>query len=188
MFLSKAQLVRIAVIAIIVLFSWTVWKRLDAVIDTYKQYYDLALGVNIIQNMWDRESEEFNKGWDSFAKDFSREWNSFSLDSGFAGRTEKEDGDKKGQTDNRDREMEKQWQEYERKAPLKPYNKPVPMVADEWAKGFYTGFWNFFITSGLASIFAIVIVIFGSGFLIRLVFMKLSDEKINNALKKAGLG
>lgn len=175
MYLSKAQITRLLLIAIIVIAGWSIWKRLDAVIDNYKQYYDTALGVQIIQNMWEQMSNDFDRKFDM-------EWDNFDRKFG------QKHGEQNVPNSNNNQEMEQKWEKYEKNAPLKPHNKPVPMIADEWTKGYYTGFWNFFIRSGLASIFAIVIVVVSGGFLIRLVFKKLSDEKINNSLKKIGLG
>ena len=52
------------------------------------------------------------------------------------------------------------------------------MVADEYTKGYYYGLWNFFITSGFATIFA-ALFFAGSGvFLIRLIWKKVNDALV----------
>lgn len=173
MFISKAQLVRLAVIALIVLTGWTIWRRLDAIIDNYKSYYDFALGVQVIQDMWEKEDKKFQSEWEKQDKEFQSMTKEDTKE--FQDRGE----ERKRQTGE---SVEDKWKQYEKNATLKPHNKPVPMIADEWAKGYYSGFWNFMITSGFASIFLAVIVVIGCGFGIRFVIKKLTDEKINNIL------
>jgi hypothetical protein len=64
MFLSKAMIVRLLSIALVIIAGWTLWKRIDAIIDNYQKYYDIAL----IQKIWSEESRKFNEG-------FTGDWN-----------------------------------------------------------------------------------------------------------------
>lgn len=156
MMLSKTMIARILVVLIVVVGLWTLWKRIDAIIDNYQKYYDVAL----LQKIWTEESKKFDE-------EFQKRW------------------DKKTNTEPaRVEDIDKKWEEYQKKSPIPAENKPVPAVADEYTKGYYHGLWNFFITSGFASIFA-ALFLAGSGiFIIKWFWGKINDQLIEKILSK----
>lgn len=177
MYLSKTMIVRGIMVIAVVVVLWSLWKRVDAVIDNYQKYYDIAL----IQKLWNEQSqkfdEEFNKRWD----EFDRKWAMFNDRFGSKENTERQSNpDVKSQ----EKDIDKKWEEYQKRGPFQAENKPVPMVADEFTKGYYHGLWNFFITSGFASIFAALFFIGLGFFIIRWLWNKINDELINKVISK----
>lgn len=155
---SKTLVVRLLTIAIVVIALWSVWKRIDAIIDNYQKYYDVAL----LQKIWSQEVKEFDEK-------FETKWNKKS----------NIDPSKKVEDD-----LEKKWEEYQKKSPIPAENKPVPAVADEYTKGYYHGLWNFFITSGFASIFAALFLAGGGFFIIRWLWYKINEQAVERFFSK----
>lgn len=166
MYFSKTMIARFIMVACVVIVLWSLWKRIDAIIDNYQKYYDVAL----IQKIWTEEEKKFSEKFDAA-------WKNFDPVKGELGALKEKDKIIGNETD-------KKWEEYQKKAPFPAENKPVPMVADEYTKGYYQGLWNFFITSGFASIFA-ALFLAGSGFfIIRWLWRKIDDELIEKILSK----
>ncbi len=59
MFFSKSMVIKILVMGLIIVAGWSLWKRIDAIIDNYQKYYDIAL----VQKIWQQESERFDNKW-----------------------------------------------------------------------------------------------------------------------------
>lgn len=174
MFLSKTQMVRLLSMAAIVISLWSMWKRFDAIIDNWHEYYDVALGQQIIKDMFAEDKKQFKDEWDAFNKDFNG-----TKDKGINSKPAVP-----GPGSEADR-----YAEYNAKSLVKPVpNTPVPQRADEMLRGYYTGLWNFIVRTGLGHVFLGVILVGIGGFLIRLVFRKMTDDKINKGLKLIGLG
>jgi hypothetical protein len=153
------MIIRFLAVAAIVVSLWSLWRRVDAIIDNYQKYYDIAL----MEKLWDDESAKFDKEWNEFGK-----WDWY-------GKSQRNDTTTK---DNKESDTDKKWNEYQKKSPFPGENKPVPMIADEFTKGYYHGLWNFFVTSGFASLFAALIFAGGGFFLIRMVWKKITDEVV----------
>lgn len=158
MMFSKTLIVRLLTIIIVVIVLWSVWKRIDAIIDNYQKYYDVAL----LQKIWSQEVREFDEK-------FEMKWNKKS----------NIDPSKKVEDD-----LEKKWEEYQKKSPIPVENKPVPALADEYAKSYYYGLWNFFITSGFASIFAALFLAGGGFFIIRWLWHKINEQAVERFFSK----
>lgn len=162
MLFSKTLMIRFMVVASIVVVCWSLWKRLDAIIDNYQYYYNVAL----MQKIFEEDEKKFDKEFREFDSQF--------------GKLSKENRD----TNNTNSDVDKKWEEYQEKAPFPAENKPVPAIADEYTKGYYHGLWNFFITSGFASIFAATFIFGGGAFLIRLAWKKINDSLVEKIFHK----
>lgn len=158
MFFSKAMIIRVMAIALVVIAGWTIWKRVDAVIDNYQKYYDVAL----IQKMWQQETDRFNSQFDGFGSQF-----------GDPGKNSKPGDD-----------IDKKWDAYQKTSPFKAENKPVPQVADEYTAGYYYGLWNFFIRSGFASIFSLIIIGSLCIILIRQIWRRVTEAAIEKFMSR----
>lgn len=169
MFFSKGMITRFIIIAGIVLVLWSMWKRIDAIIDNYQKYYDVAL----INKLWDQQSNKFNQEWAKFDRDFQSKWSGYGKGL-----------DNQNQNSGLNEDVEKKWQEYKEKSIFPPENKPVPAYADEYTKGYYYGLWNFFITSGFASIFAAVFFITVGILLARMVWRRVTDEVVEKIFSR----
>ncbi len=75
MFLSRRMMWRMAVIAGLVLMAWTAFRRVDAVVDKWNDFYHTALGVHIIRGFFENDSvsREFDREWDTFDRNFHRD-------------------------------------------------------------------------------------------------------------------
>lgn len=167
MYLSKTTVVRIICILAVVIVLWSAWKRIDAIIDNYQKYYDVAL----IQKIWKQEEQAFEEKWNKFEARIDK----------FSKLNENIGIDKQSSIE---KEVNEKWDKYAKESPFPAVNKPVPSVADEYTKGYYYGLWNFFITSGFASIFAALFFL-GSGlFLTRLIWKKIDDALVNKIMSK----
>lgn len=156
--LSKTLIVRLLTVVIVVVVLWSMWKRIDAIIDNYQKYYDIAL----LQKIWSQEVKEFDEK-------FEMKWNKKSN----INPAKKVDED-----------LEKKWEEYKKKSPIPTENKPVPAVADEYTKGYYGGLWNFFITSGFASLFAALFLAGGGFFIIKWLWNKINEQAVEKFFSK----
>jgi len=153
-FLSRALIIRMLSIAIIIFIGFSTWKRIDAIIDNYQKYYDVAL----LQKISDEEEKKFN----NFS--FSKKAKNFN--------------------DETEAEIDKKWKEYQAKSPFKTENKPVPQKADEYTTAYYKGFWNFFIGMGFAHILLAIAIISASFYAIKKAWTRITEEAINKFISK----
>lgn len=183
MMFSKTLIVRLLVVAAVVVSLWTIWKRIDAIIDNYQKYYDIAL----LKKIWNEEAREFDKQFKELNQKFDEKFKEFGQGAIlFKNNTDTDNKDtalSKNNT-NTESETERKWEEYQKKSPFQAENKPVPAVADEYTKGYYHGLWNFFITSGFASLFA-ALILAGSGiFIIRWLWHKINEQTVERFFNK----
>lgn len=174
MYFSKTIIIRLVMCAAVVVCLWTVWKRVDAIIDNYQAYYNIAL----IQKIWREEQSRFDAEFNKRFDKFDSLW--------FGGSGGSKESSIPGGNNNQKTltEEDKKWEEYQKNAPFPAENKPVPAVADEYTKGYYHGLWNFFITSGFASIFAAIILIVVGVFSFRFIWTKITDQLVNKIFAK----
>lgn len=192
MFYSRKMLMRFAMIAAIVIVAWTAWRRVDAVIDKWNDFYHTALGVHIIRGFFedDSVSREFDREWEAFDQEFQGDASAAPRPRQ-AQRTPPAsslDDIARASDDDFDSRFEDQWQDFDADfgaarrrmqaqvptrrhpsshaarpaAPLEPpeddpaYKRyeerslvkpvpipPTPYVAEQYAKGYYVGLWNF---------------------------------------------
>lgn len=167
LFFNRTLLVRFVAIALVLLAGYSLYRRIDAIIDNYQKYYDIAL----IQKIWRQEVESFSRDWGGGV--VCGPWEK----GGTCGVPKVPSAGSSLWLDTQD-DLEKKWEEYLRKSPFKAENKPVPQVADEYTSGYYHGLWNFFVTSGFAQLFALLTIGVLCILAIRRIWVRITEKAV----------
>ena len=161
MYLSKRMMIRAAVIISVCVVMWSVWKRIDSVVDTYHQMYMLNQGQQMVLNTFKGEDEQFNRqfdqAWNSVdAKMGVLQGNSAAIDdkspaksatTGTLNATDSPTPQQAGKSASEVTDTERlKDQKYNQRAVFKPTdNMPVPRKAEEATAGYYQGLLNLFV-------------------------------------------